>query len=98
MIRIDTIWPVTAPLDMRAGTDTALAHVVRAFGAARLHHARLFANRRSARKKVIGYDDFGIWVAAQRQNKGRFVWTDGQSTVALALNAEQLAALVIGLP
>lgn len=34
MIRIDAIWLSTAPLDMRAGTDTLLARVVAVFGAA----------------------------------------------------------------
>lgn len=28
MIRIDAIWLATEPLDMRAGTETALARVV----------------------------------------------------------------------
>ncbi len=98
MIRIDAIWLATAPMDMRAGTDTALAHVVRVFGAARPHHAYLFANRSATRMKVLVYDGFGIWLAARRLNKGRFVWTDGQSAVAVAMNAEQLAALVVGLP
>ena len=98
MIRIDVIWLATAPLDMRAGADTALAHVVRVFGAAQPHHAYLFANRSSTRMKILVYDGFGIWLAARRLNKGRFVWTDGQSTTTVGLNAEQLRALVIGLP
>ncbi len=34
MIRIDAVWLSTVPLDMRAGTDTALARVVAVFGAA----------------------------------------------------------------
>lgn len=34
MIRIDAAWLATAPLDMRAGTDTALARVIATFGAA----------------------------------------------------------------
>ena len=34
MIRIDAAWLATAPLDMRAGTDSALARVVSVFGAA----------------------------------------------------------------
>ncbi len=34
MIRIDAAWLATTPLDMRAGTDTALARVVAVFGAA----------------------------------------------------------------
>ena len=37
----------TAPLDMRAGTDSALARVVAVFGAAQPHHAYVFANRSS---------------------------------------------------
>jgi len=32
MIRIDEIWLSTQPLDMRAGMDTTMAQVVRAFG------------------------------------------------------------------
>jgi len=52
MIRIDAAWLATAPLDMRAGTDTALARVVSVFGAAHPHHAYLFANKRANRMKV----------------------------------------------
>lgn len=32
MIRIDEVWLSTQPMDMRAGTDTALAQVLKAFG------------------------------------------------------------------
>jgi len=35
VIRIDTIWLATEPMDMRAGTETALARVVAVFGAAK---------------------------------------------------------------
>lgn len=52
MIRIDALWLSTEPLDMRAGTETALARVVAVFGAARPHHAYLFANRRANRKRL----------------------------------------------
>ena len=34
VIRIDSVWLATEPMDMRAGTDTALARVVKVFGAA----------------------------------------------------------------
>ena len=47
MIRIDQIWLATEPLDMRAGSDTALARVVQVFGSARPHCAYLFANKRA---------------------------------------------------
>jgi hypothetical protein len=39
MIRIDAVWLATTPMDMRAGTDTALARVVSVFGAAHPHTA-----------------------------------------------------------
>ena len=53
MIRIDAVWLATSPLDMRAGTDTALARVISVFGAAHPHHAYLFANKRANRMKVL---------------------------------------------
>jgi transposase len=39
MIRIDAIWLASTPMDMRAGTDTALARVVSVFGCAHPHTA-----------------------------------------------------------
>ncbi|MGY2183769.1 IS66 family insertion sequence element accessory protein TnpB, partial [Pseudomonas agarici] len=56
MIRIDAIWLATEPMDMRAGTETALAKVIAAFGAAKPHCAYLFANRRATRMKVLVHD------------------------------------------
>ena len=56
MIRIDSIWLATEPMDMRAGTETALARVVAVFGAAKLHCAYLFANRRANRINVLVHD------------------------------------------
>lgn len=35
LIRVDVIWLAVEPLDMRAGTETILARVVKVFGAAR---------------------------------------------------------------
>jgi len=37
MIRIDEIWLATEPMDIRAGTDAALARVIKVFGAAYPH-------------------------------------------------------------
>lgn len=98
MIRIDAAWLAVEPLDMRAGTDTALARVVKVFGAARPHHAYVFANKNATRIKVLVYDGFGLWLAARRLNRGRFVWADAAATPSLGLNAAQLSALVAGLP
>ena len=97
MIRIDALWLATEPLDMRAGTDTALARVVVVFGAARPHHAYLFANRRANRMKVLVHDGIGVWLAARRLNSGKFVWPrEGVSTATLS--RPQFDALVPGLP
>lgn len=98
MIRIDAVWMSTAALDMRAGTDTALARVVAVFGAARPHHAYLFANRRATRMKVLVHDGIGIWLAARRLHSGRFTWAGVNDNPSLSLSSEQLDALVLGLP
>lgn len=97
LIRIEAIWLATAPLDMRAGTDTALARVVAVFGSARPHHAYLFANKRANRIKVLVHDGIGMWLVARRLNRGRFVWAE-EDVGKITLTQEQLDALVLGLP
>lgn len=47
--RVDSIWLAAAPVDIRAGTATALAWVVEVFRAAQRHCAYLYANRRGNR-------------------------------------------------
>jgi transposase len=96
MIRVDSVWMATAPLDMRAGPDTVLMHVVRVFGAAHPHHAYVFANRRCNRVKILVHDGLGVWLA-RRLNQGGFVWSRSvESTVQI--NTSQLGALTMGLP
>jgi hypothetical protein len=97
VIRIDALWLAVQPLDMRAGTEAALARVVSVFGEARPHHAYLFANRRANRMKVLVHDGIGVWLAARRLNAGKFVWPrDGAATAPLT--RPQFDALVLGLP
>lgn len=98
MIRIERIWLATEPLDMRAGTETALARVVQVFGAAQPHTAYLFTNKRANRMKVLVHDGFGVWLAARRLNEGGFVWPGLEQGPQRELNPEQLQALVVGLP
>ena len=97
MIRVDAVWLSVEPLDMRAGTESALARVVTVFGAARPHTAYLFANRRANRMKVLVHDGIGVWLAARRLNTGKFVWPQ-DVTGTVTLTREQLDALVLGLP
>ena len=89
VIRIDAAWLATAPLDMRAGTDTALARVVAVFGAAHPHTAYLFANKRANRIKILVHDGIGIWLAARRLHQGKFIWPSADSANC---------GLVLGLP
>jgi transposase len=97
VIRVEAVWLAIDPLDMRSGAEAALARVVNVFGAARPHHAYLFANRRANRLKVLVHDGIGVWLAARRLNQGKFVWPkDAAGT--LGLSREQLDALVLGLP
>jgi transposase len=98
MIRIDALWLATKPLDMRAGPDKALGRVVEVFGAARLHHAYLFANQRGTRMKVLVHDGQGLWLLARRLHQGRFVWPHGDQAAHIELNQAQWQALVMGLP
>ena len=97
MIRIDAVWLGVEPLDMRAGTEAALARVVHVFGAAHPHHAYLFANRRANRMKVLVHDGIGVWLAARRLHQGHFIWPR-LTSATLQLTRAQLDALVLGLP
>lgn len=100
MIRIDALWLCSQPLDMRAGAERLLAHVVTTLGAAHAHHGYLFANARASRIKLLVHDGFGVWCAARRLNAGRFQWVNpaGGEAAALALTRAQFDALVLGLP
>ena len=98
MIRIDAIWLATEPMDMRAGTETALARVIGVFGAAKPHCAYLFANRRATRMKVLVQDGIGVWLAARRLNQGKFHWPGIRQGCEMELDNEQFQALVLGLP
>jgi transposase len=89
VIRIDAVWLAVEPLDMRAGTETALTRVVRVFGEAQAHHAYLFANRRVTRIKLLVHDGIGIWLCARRLRQGRFIWASPGSPATLTITAEQ---------
>lgn len=99
-MRVDAVWLAVEPLDMRAGTESALARVVNVFGAARPHHAYLFANRRANRMKVLVHDGIGVWLAARRLNSGKFIWPSDTGSVGatVTLSRAQFDALVLGLP
>jgi transposase len=93
---VDALWLATEPLDMRAGTESALARVVSVFGAARPHHAYLFAKRRANRMKVLVHDGIGGWLAARRRNSGKFGWPHDAANTS-SLTRARFDGLVLGL-
>ena len=97
MIRIDAIWLATEPMDMRSGTEKALARVVSVFGAAQPHCAYFFANRRGNRMKVLVHDGLGVWLAARRLPQRRFSWPSNRHDGLMELNSEHLQALVVSM-
>ncbi|MGJ7567773.1 IS66 family insertion sequence element accessory protein TnpB [Variovorax sp. GB1R11] len=98
MIRIDAVWLANEPIDMRAGTETALARVVKVFGAAHQHHAYLFGDRRANRMKVLVHDGIGIWLCARRLNQGRFLCANASPGTQMSMARERLDAHVLGVP
>jgi len=69
VIRIDTIWLATEPMDMRAGTDTAMARVISVFGAAQPHCAAGAAGESHSGSATGGHRrpaDHGLAASATR--------------------------------
>ncbi|SIQ98442.1 IS66 family insertion sequence element accessory protein TnpB [Marinobacterium stanieri] len=75
---------------------TALARVINVFGEARPHCAYLFNNKGGDRIKVLVHDSLGIWLCAQRPNKGKYHWVEAWRDDHQVLTAEQPTALVQG--
>jgi len=48
--------------------------------------------------KVLVHDGIGIWLCARRLHQGSCSWATLGATPGVSLSAEQLSALVIGLP
>jgi transposase len=98
VIRVDAALFAIEPLDMRAGTDKALARVVNVLGEARAHHAYLFVNKRANRMKVLVHDGFGLWLCARKLYEGSFIRAGVRQDRGMPLSHEQLQAIVVGLP
>ena len=97
MIQVEQIWLAVNPLDMRCGVGKAMARVIQDFGRARPNHAYVFTNKRANRIKAFVHDGIGVWLAARRLNKGKFVWPE-PGLNNFNITDEQLQALVLGLP
>jgi transposase len=68
VIRIDSVWLAVEPLDMRAGTEAALARSCAS--SARAAAPRVPVRQpRANRMKVLVHDGIGVWLAARRLNR-----------------------------
>ena len=89
------------PLDMRAGTETALARVVP--GLRQRQTAPCLPLRQPAhhaRMKVLVHDGIGVWLAARRLHQGPFRVASGCHAGTHAADPAPVSgqALVLGLP
>ena len=61
-------------------------------------HVFLFANAQRNRLKLLFWDGSGLWVCAERLEKGRFRWPEAASgQTRVALTHEELALLLGGI-
>ncbi|WP_313660142.1 IS66 family insertion sequence element accessory protein TnpB [Pseudomonas coleopterorum] len=56
------------------------------------------AFRYDPHRRHLVHDGVGIWLAARRLNQGKFHWPGTHRGHEVELDAEQLQALVLGLP
>jgi len=97
MIRVDPLWLAVEPLDLRAAARLHWRESSRCSVPPGRIMATLFANRRTNRMKVLVHDGIGVWLAARRLNKGKFVWPKDCGGT-LTLTRDQFDWLVLGLP
>src|SRR5690606_41632503 len=84
--------------ETQARMDTVMEQIMTAFGAIKPHCAYLFCNKRGHRMNVLVHDGPGIWLCARRLEQGKFHWAQVHQGETVALNPEQLQALIQGLP
>ncbi len=61
MIRVDAVWLPSSRWTCVPAPTRPSCVSSNVFGAARPHHAYLFANRRANRMKVLEHDGIGVW-------------------------------------
>jgi len=91
------IYVALAPLDMRKSFNGLCAYVEAVLGEEPLSgHLFVFTNRLRNRLKLLFFDGSGLWVCAQRIERGTFGWPSGQGR-SCCLRPEQLQLLLHGI-
>lgn len=96
MIRADTWWLWSSPVDLRKNIDSLAMLVMEQFeGGLQKRAAYVFCNRSGRRIKVLLWDGLGFWLCLRRLERGRFMLPS--SSDVCELNAEQFTWLSAGL-
>src|SRR5262245_21807513 len=92
------IYIAVEAVDMRKGFEGLFGLVRDHLGQDPLSgHLFLFTNRRRTRLKALVWDGSGLWVCAQRLERGRFRWQEGRDVRRLSMRSEELAMLINGM-
>jgi transposase len=92
------IYLAVAPADMRKHFDSLWALAVHTLRADPRQGALfVFSNKRRNRLKILYWDGTGVWVLANRLEKGRFHWPRGSDPARLPLAPEALTMLLAGI-
>ena len=86
--------------DLRKGFDGLYGLARDALGLDPLSgHLALFCNRQRNRLKILFWDGNGLWVCAQRLEKGRYSWPSQmeEASACVTLSHEEFALLIGGI-
>lgn len=80
-------------MDMRAGMDTAMAQMLKAFSSINPHCTFLFCNKRGHCIKVLVHDGRGVWLSARRLEQGKFHWAQVHRGETISLSSESITSI-----
>lgn len=96
MIRVEQIWLVVQPVDMRLGIDGLSLRIQERLGRSPCDgNAYVFRNRSGTRLKLVVWDGSGVWLCARRLHRGHFTWPDSRDPCWI-LQAEEWRWLTLG--
>jgi transposase len=96
MIRVEQVWLVVQPVDMRLGLDGLSLQVQQLLGRSPCDgSAYVFRNRSGTRLKLVVWDGSGVWLCARRLFRGHFTWPNTQDP-SWVLQPEEWRWLTLG--
>lgn len=96
VLTLDKVVLMSQATDLRAGMDTLRTKAIQLVGQVGPHEGYIFMNRTQTLLKMVVHDAMGTWLCTRRLHEGSFHGAGVQSNPQLS--AEQLYALVLGLP